>query len=189
MYEFIILVLVAGVTIGVLINRLVWTYRPPPKEPPQISISAGSIKVDEIVFPTAWDPAIEERDFESDFQRFMLGKTIQNLEYVRNGRNVTIRFRSKVPDMIELTEYIISEDGELRDIYNGVMYEKIQSVSPNRISFRIEPNWATALGSFSGDYTPGHTIKGYRVVCTWGDKECEYLFVIRSDAGTGVFHG
>jgi hypothetical protein len=49
-------------------------------------------------------------------------------------------------------------------------------------SFAIKPNIATSLSSYSGDYLPGNTIKGYRLVVKWGENECEYAFIIRGDA-------
>ena len=32
------------------------------------------------------------------------------------------------------------------------------------------------------DYEDGNTLRGFRLICTWGENECEYVFVIRTDA-------
>jgi len=44
-----------------------------------------------------------------------------------------------------------------------------------------------AFGSSLAAYEPGSTIKGYRLVCSWGGNECEYAFIIRSDLGNMIW--
>ena len=41
---------------------------------------------------------------------------------------------------------------------------------------------AAMLSSNSKDYEPENTIRGFKLICSWGDNECEYGFIITSDA-------
>jgi len=105
-----------------------------------------------------------------------------DLPYIKNGETVTIVFDSSIPDSVALTEHLLRENGDGKYNIAGMEYEVMLQASDSRASFTIEPNWATALSSDSGDYAPGGTIKGYRLVCSWGDNECEYGFIVRGDA-------
>ena len=49
-------------------------------------------------------------------------------------------------------------------------------------SFKLERHWAALLSSSSEDYKNGNTLRGFRLLCTWGENQCEYAFVIRTDA-------
>ena len=49
-------------------------------------------------------------------------------------------------------------------------------------SFVLVSNPAALLSSASSDYEPGAIIRGFRLICEWGENECESVFIIRSDA-------
>ncbi|MDR0434776.1 MAG: DUF4362 domain-containing protein [Gracilibacteraceae bacterium] len=161
----------------------------PPENPPAISVSANGKPLEWIVGINVWNGAIVDR--EENFMAFMEGKTIDDLPLVSVGETVTVDFGGYPPSAVILSESILNESGapkwrtdELPKNYNIGMAGDIGK-------FTIEPNYATALSSNGADYAPGRTIKGYKLVCQWlkpdsGVNECEYAFVIRSDAAISM---
>jgi len=49
-------------------------------------------------------------------------------------------------------------------------------------AFMLEMNPAVFLSSNSEDYLPGKTMRGFRLTCSWGENQCEYGFITRTDA-------
>jgi len=161
-------------------NDSEWLTLPPPDEPPSITVQSGDTEINWVVGKNIWDFSIYDR--LDNFQWIMSDTVFDELPYILNGEEVTITFDSKLPDSVTLTEHILRESGDEKYNIPGMDYNVTLKASKSKASFRIEPNWMTALSSFSGDYAPGATIKGYRLVCSWGDNECEYGFIIRGDA-------
>ena len=150
-----------------------------PAEPPAITVKAGKITIDWIVGKNMWNGSTIEHI--ADFPYIMLHTTFDDLPYIKNDESIIIHFDNVIPDSIILTELILKEDGSRK--YNISDKDYNINIGKNNIaSFTIEANYATALSSYSGDYIEGNTIKGYRMVCTWGGNECEYVFIIRGDA-------
>jgi len=151
-----------------------------PEEPPSITVRSGSTEIDWVVGKNIWNNSIYDR--LDNFQWIMRDTVIDELPYIQNGETITIVFDSRIPDSVALTEHLLRGNGDEKYNISGMECEVTLDASDSRASFTIETNWATALSSDSGDYAPGGTIKGYRLVCRWGDNECEYGFIIRGDA-------
>jgi len=150
-----------------------------PDVPPAITIIADNTSISWMVGLNKWNGATI--DHIADFPNIMSHTTFYDLPYIKNGESITIHFDYNVPETTILTEFILKEDGNKKYNVPGMEYV-ISFLKNNTVAFIIEPNFSTAFSSFSGDYEPGNTIKGYRMVCTWGGNECEYVFIIRGDA-------
>ncbi|MCL1793961.1 MAG: M56 family metallopeptidase [Oscillospiraceae bacterium] len=184
--------LVAVLSAGFAVNRA-----SAPNEPPEITVKAGDYAIDWTVGLNKWNGDIYDRldNFTEIMSHY---RSTSNLPYIRNGETITITIDGIVPDSTTVTEYILNESGNRKYNAIGMSYDvhfsfwnNVFSRAINRsASFTItpEPNYATALSSFSGDYEPGNTIKGYGILCTWGDNECEYGFIIRGDAAITMTH-
>ncbi len=154
-----------------------------PKEPPKIIIQYDGNEINWIVGKNKWNGSIYDR--EDNFKLIMSGTTTGELPYIKNGEDILIQLEGDVPDSAMLSEYILRENGEVK--YNmGTSYNLRFGILNRKGDFTLLPNPNTLLSSYSGDYVPGNTIKGYRLVCTWGGNECEYGFIIRSDAAFTV---
>ncbi|MDO4167409.1 MAG: hypothetical protein Q4D32_08395 [Eubacteriales bacterium] len=94
---------------------------------------------------------------EENFTTIMKSFRLEDLEYIKNYESILIIFNAKKPKSINLTEHILNEKGE--------------------------PKFATSLSSNGRDYNPGATIKGYHLVCDWGEGDFDYYFIIRGDCG------
>ena len=123
-----------------------------------------------------------ECDREDNLLLLMKDRVPENLVHLENGEDITVEFDGAVPDAIKLTEHIIRPDGSPKYTteHEGTVIDA--ALKKGKATFTIEKNYVTALSSYSGDYAPGATLKGYRLLCNWGSDQCEYTFVIRGDA-------
>ena len=112
----------------------------------------------------------------------MSDTTFDELPYIKNGETITIKFNGHVPNSVTLTEYILNKNGERKYTSDGMVYDINFGIFNHAANFTIKKNYATALSSSTLDYMRGNTIKGYKLVCAWGNNECEYSFIIRGDA-------
>ena len=153
-----------------------------PSEPPRITVTAERVEIFSVVGKNEWNGRVYDRPDNFEIQRERIFN--RDMPYVKNGAKISISFGSHKPNSIELSEIILNENGTAR--WRTDEHAKTYDVSFLPFSgtgtFKVEPNFATSLSSFSGDYAPGNTIKGYKMTCRWGNNECEYAFVILGDA-------
>ena len=153
-----------------------------PDEPPKITVKSDSSEIFYVVGKNKWNGAVYDR--EDNF--IVLKERIfnRNMPYIKNGAKITISFDSSKPDNTILSEIILDEHGNAkwRTDEHVKTYEVGFAPFGRTGTFTIEPNYATALSSDSADYEAGNTIKGYKMICSWGKNECEYAFVILGDA-------
>jgi len=162
-------------------------------EPSPIRVLADETEVSWFVALNKWNGAIFDR--LDNFHVIMSETSFDDLPIVGNGETVTIQFLGDVPDSYTLTEFILRENGDLKFNVPGMEYD-IAFDNNGFGEFVVKPNISTALSSYSGDYDPGNTIKGYRLVVSWGDvedspltvRESEYTFIVRGDAFTQFNH-
>ena len=156
-------------------------------DPPSITVMAGDVEIKWVVGKNTWNNA--DYDRLDNFQWIMSETTFDELPYVKNGEVISIQFDNNidsVPHTYTLTEHILREDGNLKYNIEGKEYEFNIYLTVG--DFIIEPNYAVLFSSYSWDYEPGNTIKGYRLICRWGDNSCEYAFIIRGDAAIQWTH-
>lgn len=53
-------------------------------------------------------------------------------------------------------------------------------------TFTLDENFLVYASSDSEDYEPGAALRGFRLICTWGDKTPEVTFVIRTDVNANI---
>lgn len=153
-----------------------------PDEPPKITVKSGSSEIFYVVGKNKWNDAVYDREDNFIAQRERIFN--RDMPYIKNGAKITISFDGNKPDSIILSEIILDEHGNAkwRTDEHIKIYEIDFAPFGRTGTFTIEPNYATALSSDSTDYEVGNTIKGYKMVCSWGKNECEYAFVILGDA-------
>ena len=163
-------------SVGFAVNRL-----STPNGPPTITVKAGGAEIFYTVGINKWGGVAYDRLDVFQMQRERISH--RDIPYVANGGQITITINGKVPDSVVTTEYILSEDGERKYNTDTMSYDVNFEVLNRTAVLTLKPNYATALSSsISADYALGAIIKGFSVVCTWGDDECEYGFAILGDA-------
>lgn len=145
----------------------------------EISITSGDIEIPFVMGLNKWEGAFYDR--EDTFQTIMKGDSKNKLPYIKQGEKIQIVFKGKMPDTVSLKEYILTEDGNVK--YTDKEVKEIPiTFEDKKGEFDVLLNFAAFLSSNSKDYEPGALIRGYRLVCSWGENECEYGFIIRTDA-------
>ncbi len=117
-----------------------------------------------------------------DFKTIMKSLSLEELVYIKNKERVLIKFNEKSPKNIQLTEHILNKNGTPKFASEKTGKIIKTKLDKNKTSFKVEPNLATSLSSNGNDFNPGATIKGYHLVCDWGNNQSDYYFVIRGDA-------
>lgn len=89
-----------------------------------------------------------------------------------------IDFKKCPPDKLTISDVLLNKDG-------NKMYPSIEIISipaelkNGKCSFEINKNMETLLNS---NWEPNKTYnRGFRMTATWGENECEYAFMIRTD--------
>lgn len=150
----------------------------PPKsseEPPKLTITIDDKQLDYVVAKNQWDGA--EYDREDTFQA-ILKKEIE-IPYIELGSKATISFINNPPREFSISDIIIDENGRQRYTSKEIMNIPIK-LKDGKGSFKIKKHMASGLSSY---YVEGKTdIRGFRLTAAWGENECEYAFIIRTDS-------
>ena len=150
-------------------------------EPPKIKVFSGNTEIPNIVAKNKWDGAVYDR--EDTFKTIMKNTTISDLPYIELSEEIQIEFEEKAPSSIELQDYILCKDGSIKYIIaeKNIPTSTIKLKNKKAV-FKLMANPAALLSSSTSDYEAGSSLRGFRFICKWGENECEYAFVLRSDA-------
>ena len=143
------------------------------QEPPEISIHIGDKEIEYISAKNKWDGSVYDR--EDTFVTIL--KEQKEIPVFENGSIAEIVFSNNPPDEFMVMDMLINEEGN--QIYTDKEIKNIPVESNDgKYSFDIEYHFASSLSSF---YEPGKTdIRGFRMIASWGENECEYAFIVRT---------
>ena len=159
------------------------------QEPPELTISVGDKQLDYVAAKNKWNGNIYDR--EDTFVSIL--KEQNEIPIFENGSIAEISFKSNPPDKFTISDILIDENG--RQIYTDKEIKNIPvELNNGRCSFEIEYHFASSLSSY---YEPNKKeIRGFRMIASWGENECEYAFIIKTFAKseedqteTGAFIG
>jgi hypothetical protein len=148
-------------------------------KPPGISIKAGDKEITYVIGLNQWDGTIYDR--EDTFHTIMKNDASVKVPYIHLGETIQMEVEGAYPDKVELNNYILKENGDQKYTGKEVINIPINFTNGKGI-FRLEKHMAAFLSSNIEDYEPGKTIRGFRLICSWGENECEYAYIIRTDA-------
>jgi hypothetical protein len=154
-----------------------------PQEPPEIKITFDNQTINYVVGKNKWDGAVYDR--ENTFKTILKEDSKIVVPYIKLGKTLNIEFKQNPPEVIEIFDYLLNEKGENK--YSDKTIIQIPAkLKGGKFSFEFNQHFATALSSNSDDYKDGRTLRGFKINCRWGNKEsgneCEYGFIIRTDA-------
>lgn len=154
----------------------IYTSIKSPQEPPEISIIIGDKQLDYVIGKNQWNNAKYDR--EATFQTYMRKYSASELPYIELGSNVNVHFSKNPPDKITISDILIDETE------NGLYIEKEiidipVALKNGKTSFEVKNHFTSDLSNY---YIKDETIlRGYKIVATWGENECEYAFIIRTE--------
>lgn len=100
-----------------------------------------------------------------------------SIPYVALGEPVQIRIRGEAPDSIRLEDYALKLEN--MDRWEMPMTIPLE-FHDGKAAFALRDNPAATLDS-EGDYEPGTSIRGLKLICKWGNTEKHYTCLVRSD--------
>ena len=169
-------------------SKLLLIKKKIPKQPPEISVSIGTIPVEYLTQKTDWNG--EKELLPSSKILKQLGEkqgsipTIEVYPFMEEERQqrISIDFGESMPDSIQVHDTMLDDSGSPR--YNIDTEQAVQIMSDSRVEFPLTQHMAYYLSSDSKDYERDWK-RLFRVTCTWGKKQCTYDFVINtSDLGS-----
>ena len=149
------------------------------KEIPKITIQSGDTSIDYSAGLNYWNKAVYDR---LDNFTIIIEKGYESLPYIELGNEITISFNDHtIPDEYALYDYVLSVDGSPK-YTNKEVREIPLTIENGTGSLILGVHFAALLSSHSDDYKSGASIRGFKLICRWGEDECEYGFIVRSDA-------
>ena len=146
-------------------------------EAPRFAARAGDINIPTAFGYNEWDGAIYDREDLC----VQLVKEDTDFPYVSLGETITLSLDGAQPDSCVMQDYIVGEDG--RNLYTEKEITTSDlSFKNGQYQFVLEENPAAHLSSDSEAYETGGIMRGFKLTCTFGENECEYAFIIRTDA-------
>ncbi len=144
---------------------------------------AFTVRADETVLPSTvglnkWEGAMIKRGDTL----VNLAKEWPELPYVKPGTEIVFTIDGPAPDSMVLRDYVLNEDGTEKYWVDAPQNEVAFAFENGAGSFALRGNFLSLLSSNSEDYEPGRSIRGFKLTCAWGENECEYAFILRTDA-------
>lgn len=147
------------------------------EEPPKLTITIGNKQLDYIVAKNQWNGAKYDR--EDTFKTILKNVSESEITYIEIGKTVTINFTNNFPDKFTISDILIDKNGNQRYSNKEIISIPVK-LKNGTCSFEIKNHFASALSSY---YVEGKTdIRGFRMVASWGENECEYAFIIKTDS-------
>lgn len=152
-----------------------------PEEPPEISISIGDKNIQYVIGKNIWNGAIYDR--EDTFQTILREGSGIEVHNIKIGEVAEVRFTDYPPDDFKVYDYLIDEKGS--QIYTDKEITEVPiEFKDGKYSFEISKHMASYLSS---TYVEDKVeLRGFRMIATWGENECEYGFVIKTESNSTI---
>lgn len=152
------------------------TLRKSPQEPPKITITIGNTEVDYVSLKNKWNGAIYDR--EDSFKTILKEGSGIEIPYIEIGKTAVINFKNYPPDKFTISDILIDKNGNQMYTNKEIISIPVK-LKNGKCSFQIKKHFASALSSIHVENKTD--IRGFRMIATWGQNECEYAFIIRAD--------
>lgn len=147
-----------------------------PQEPPKVTITIGEKEVEYVMAKNKWNNSIYDR--EDTFQTILKKGSKVETPYIEIGKTVVISFENYPPDQFTISDILIDESGN--QMYSNKEVVNIPVIlKDGKCSFEIKKHFASALSSYHVENKID--VRGFRMIASWGENECEYAFIIKAD--------
>lgn len=154
-----------------------------PQEPPEIIVTIDNQTIDCEIGKNKWNGAVYDR--EDTFKAILKKGSKKVVPYIKLGKTITIEVKQNPPEAIEIFDCLLNENGDKKYTSREIVKIPVK-LKEGKCSIDFDENPAAFLSSNSEDYGAGRTLRGFKIVCRWGKNEgvneCEYGFIIRTDA-------
>lgn len=156
-----------------------------PSEPPDIFISVDGVGIDYVVRKTKWEDISEDYSMSEEWAKLAKADFIPTFTLggfgasTEKSRLVTLDFGDSIPDSITVKDAMLDEGGAVRYGDKLILDQSVKILDQSRVQFNLTQHFAYGLSSNSEDYEKDWQ-RLFRVICTWGEKECVYTFLINT---------
>ncbi len=159
-----------------------------PEKAPEIVISVDGRSLDYIAQETKWDGKENPYDTSELFKQILNQDNFIPTYCVGGdtpGHYVELNFGKSIPDSIQVKDAMMEENGRIRYGSKLMMDREVEIMDNSRVRFGLTQNMAYYLSSYSGDYEKDW-YRIFHVICTWGEKEAVYTFVLNTGSKESV---
>ncbi len=144
-----------------------------PKEPPEVSINIGNKKIQYVIEKNKWNGSIYDRE---DIFKTIL-KEGRDIPFIEIGEIAEIEFKNNPPEQLKIYDILLDDTGN--QIYTDKEIINISvELKHGKVAFEINTHMASYLSSLYVE--DKKDIRGFKMVASWGDNECEYGFIIKT---------
>ena len=160
----------------IILLFIVCTSEKSPKEPPNITITIGDKEIKYIIAKNQWDGAKYDR--EDTFKTILKKDSEADISYIEIGKTVVISFNNYPPTKFTVYDILIDKNGN--QMYSNKEITNVPiELKKGKYSFEVKKHPASFLSSKHEENKID--IRGFRIIASWGENECEYAFIIRTD--------
>ncbi|MBC8586876.1 hypothetical protein [Paratissierella segnis] len=142
-------------------------------EPPEVSINIGGKQIQYAVEKNKWNGSVYDKE---DIFKTILKKGI-DIPSIEIGETTEIEFKNNPPEQLEIYDILLDDTGS--QIYGDEMIINIPvELKDGKASFEINTHMASYLSSLYVE--DKKDIRGFKMIASWGDNECEYGFIIKT---------
>ncbi|MCI9274282.1 MAG: hypothetical protein HFE39_10090 [Clostridiales bacterium] len=142
------------------------------KGPPDIQVKCGTTVAPVHTGLNQWNGAVFDRE---DAVRALVQEGTP-FPYCKLGATVRVEFpEGQAPDQAVLNDALYREDGT-RKFDSRSDSTRTLEFTDGAAQWELTPHPSSA---FSSEYIPcAVVLRGFRLICSWGDNQCEYAFVL-----------
>lgn len=145
------------------------------QEPPKLTITIGDKELQYITAKNKWNGS--EYDRQDTFQSILKEGSGIEIPYIEFGKVAVINFKNNPPVKFTVSDILIDKNGNKK--YSTPIISNPFELKEGKCSFEIKKNIETELDSY---FEPNMTyLRGFRMTASWGQNECEYAFIIKTD--------
>lgn len=145
-----------------------------PDEPPEVSINIGGKQIQYEVGKNKWNGSVYDREdiFKTIFKKNM------DIPFIEIGETAEIEFKDNPPEKLQVYDILLDDTGG--QIYGDEMIINIPvELKDGKASFELNTHMASYLSSLYVE--DKKDIRGFKMIASWVDNECEYGFIIKTD--------
>jgi hypothetical protein len=148
------------------------------EEPPAITVTISDRQIEDYIYEkNSWDGI--QYDREGILQILMRKSLLNRIPYIKADETCTISFRDYPPDKFTISDILIDQKGNQRYTDKEIINIPVE-LKDGKCSFVVKKHVASGLDSL---YYKGKTdFRGFLMTASWGENQCEYAFVIKTDS-------
>ncbi len=160
-------------------SRLTEVDKKLPGRAPEIVVSVDGRSLDYLTLETKWDGKENSYNTSKQFQTLLDQDAFLPTYGVGAGHYVELDFGESIPDTIQVMDAMMEDSGGIRYGSKNVMDREVEIIDNSRVRFALTQHIAYYLSSYSVDYEKDW-YRLFHVICTWGEQEAVYTFVLNT---------